>query len=369
MLSIVYICKNKNTKNMKPEQIKLLEETLSFKNSKIPVALIADSPWIPGYCGHTFIDYYANNRIFIEDNRKIAKDFPDAIFVPSWWVEYGMTAEPSGFGCPMCYFDDNLPHLHPLTEDLDKAEEIFKALQQPDPKTDGVMPFLLNQQRMYEPYMKEDGEEVYMVCARGPFTVASHIFTVTQLLMLMMINPDAAANLLNKTTQMVIDWLKAQLENVKTAKAIMVLDDVCGYFSPEDFQTLCQPYMQKVFDAFPEYRHFFHNDFTSDSCYPHLEQMGVNAFNFTYKVDIAEARKLAGKNVVLMGNVPPMLLVTETPERVYAETKKIIENYVAANGSHHGLLLSTGGGLPMGAKKECIDALIQAVKDYNATLK
>ena len=173
---------------MNISQIKLLEETIEHKNSKIPVALIADSPWIPGYCGHTFMDYYARNDVWMNDNRKIIRDFPEAIFVPGWWVEYGMAAEPSGFGCPSCFFDDNLPHMHPLTEDLDKAEEIFKNLQIPDPKVDGLMPFMLNQQRLYQPQLEADGEQVYMVCARGPFTVASHIFTVTQLLMLLIIN-------------------------------------------------------------------------------------------------------------------------------------------------------------------------------------
>lgn len=353
---------------MNSDQIKLIEETLDHRNSKIPVALIADSPWIPGYCGHSFIDYYANQQVFIDDNKKIIKDFPEAIFIPGWWVEYGMTAEPSGFGCPMCYYEDNLPHLRPITEDLEKAREIFGNIHTPDPRMDGIMPFLLKQHQVYQPIMQAEGEEFYMVCARGPFTVASHMFTVTQLLMLMMMDPDAADVLLSKTTQLVIDWLKAQLETVKTAKAIMVLDDVCGYFSPEDFQTLCQPYMQKVFDAFPEYRHFFHNDFTSNSCYPHLEEMGVHAFNFTHKEDIAATREMAGKKVVLMGNVPPMLLVNDTPEMVYNTTKEIVEKYIAANGSHNGLILSTGGGLPMGAKKETIDALIAAVRDINKTL-
>lgn len=345
-----------------------MEETISHKNDRIPVAFIADSPWIPGYCGHTFIDYYARNDVFVQDNRKIIKDFPEAIFVPGWWVEYGMTAEPSGFGCPMCYFDDNLPHLHPLTEDLDNAEAIFKDLRLPDPKRDGMMPFMLNQQRLYQPMMEAEGEEVYMVCARGPFTVASHIFTVTQLLMFMMINPEAADSLLRKTTDCVKLWLEAQLENVKTAKAIMVLDDVCGYFSPEDFTTMCMPYMKEIFSTFPEVRHYFHNDFTSNSCYPHLEEMGVDVFNFTHMQDIAESRKLAGDKVVLMGNVPPMLLTGNNPQEVYDTAKQIVESYIAANGSHHGLMLSTGGGLPMGAKKENIDALIAAVRDINAKL-
>ena len=353
---------------MNPDQIKTLEQTILHQNAKVPVAFIADSPWIPGYCGHTFLDYYMRNDVWMADNRKILKDFPDAIFVPGWWVEFGMTAEPSGFGCPACWFDDNLPHMHPLTEDLDNAKEFFKNMRMPDPKRDGMMPLTLNQLKHYQPQLEAEGEQVWMVCARGPFTVASHIFTVTQLLMLMMIDPEASDILLRKTTDCVKLWLEAQLEAAGTAKAIMVLDDVCGFFSPEDFQTMCMPYMKEIFSAFPEMKHFFHNDYTSDCCYPHLEEMGVDVFNFTHQVGIADARRKVGKKPVLMGNVPPMLLLGDDPKAVYDATAAMIKDYVAENGSHHGLLVSTGGGLPMGAKKENIDALISAVKDFNATI-
>ena len=353
---------------MNPSQIKTLEQTLKHENSTIPVAFIADSPWIPGYCGHTFLDYYMRSDVWMADNRKIIADFPEAIFVPGWWVEFGMTAEPSGFGCPTCWFDDNLPHLHPLTEDLDNAKEFFKNLRLPDPRRDGMMPLMLNQLKHYKPQLEADGERIWMVCARGPFTVASHIFTVTQLLMLMMIDPEGSELLLRKTTDCVKIWIEAQLEAAGTAEAIMVLDDVCGFFSPEDFASLCMPYMKEVFGAFPEMKHFFHNDFTSQSCYPYLEEMGVDAFNFTHQVDIAEARRLAGPKPVLMGNVPPMTLLGDDPKAVYEATAQMIRDYIAQNGSHHGLLVSTGGGLPMGAKKENIDAILSAVRDFNATL-
>lgn len=52
---------------MNTDQIKLLEETLRSENAKVPVAFIADSPWIPGYCGHTFIDYYARTDVWMAD--------------------------------------------------------------------------------------------------------------------------------------------------------------------------------------------------------------------------------------------------------------------------------------------------------------
>jgi len=351
---------------MNSDQIRLLEDTILHRNTRIPVAFIADSPWIPGYCGHTFTDYYMRNDVWMADNMKIKNDFPDAIFVPGWWVEFGMTAEPSGFGCPMCWFDNNLPHLYPLTEDLDNAAEFFRNMRMPDPRRDGMMPLTLNQLRHFKPMVEAEGERMWMVCARGPFTVASHIFTVTQLLMLMMTDPEASDILLRKTTDCVKLWLEAQLDAVGSAGAIMVLDDVCGFFSPDDFASLCLPYMNEVFNAFPEMRHFFHNDYTSSSCYPHLDEMGVDVFNFTHQVEIDQTRKLAGRNPVLMGNVPPMLLTGNDPEEVYLSTRGMIRKYVSENGTHHGLIVSTGGGLPMGARKENIDALISAVRDYNS---
>ena len=63
-----------------------------------------------------------------------------------------------------------------------------------------------------------------------------------------------------------------------------------------------------------------------------------------------------------------MTLLGDDPKAVYEATAQMIRDYIAQNGSHHGLLVSTGGGLPMGAKKENIDAILSAVRDFNATL-
>jgi hypothetical protein len=44
----------------------------------------------------------------------------------------------------------------------------------------------------------------------------------------------------------------------------------------------------------------------------------------------------------------------------------MINDYIVANnGSIKRLLVSTGGGAPMGAKKECIDAVVSAVELFN----
>ena len=68
------------------------------KLDKIPMAMIIDSPWIPGYLGIQHLDYYLDPELWFQSNLKIMQEFPDIIFVPSWWMEYGMAAEPSVLG-------------------------------------------------------------------------------------------------------------------------------------------------------------------------------------------------------------------------------------------------------------------------------
>ena len=64
------------------------------KLDTVPMALIVDSPWIPGYLGISHMDYYLDPELWFQSNLKIVREYPDIIFVPSWWMEYGMAAEP-----------------------------------------------------------------------------------------------------------------------------------------------------------------------------------------------------------------------------------------------------------------------------------
>ena len=93
---------------------------------KIPMALIIDSPWIPGYLGIKHLDYFLDPELWFQSNLKIMREFPDIIFIPSWWMEYGMAAEPSVLGAKIKFWQDNTPsEYHTLyrLEDIDKFPE------------------------------------------------------------------------------------------------------------------------------------------------------------------------------------------------------------------------------------------------------
>src|ERR1019366_10639858 len=54
------------------------------KMDKIPMALIVDSPWIPGYLGIKHMDYFLDPALWFQSNLRIMREFPDIIFLPSW---------------------------------------------------------------------------------------------------------------------------------------------------------------------------------------------------------------------------------------------------------------------------------------------
>jgi len=348
---------------MTNKQWELFKSILKGESDGVHVGLIVDSPWMPGYCGISNIDFYARPDAWFNSYMKIKKDFPDVLFLPDWWAEYGMVTEPSGFGIKIDFFDANLPNAHPLINDMDDAEDVVDSLTLPNPKKNGLMPLLLNLQKYFKPKLAEIGEAINIVSTRGPLTIASHLFTVTEMLMCAKVDPDVVHKLLKLTTQLCKDWLSAQLEAAQTAEGILVLDDITGFFGKEDYEEFAHPYIKEIFSAFPECVHLFHNDTDSDVCFGYMEDLGVDLFNFTHLKDIGETRTKTGKNVALLGNVPPMSLAKNTPDEVYAMAKACIDSYVSANGSTAGLLLSVGGGVPMGAAGECINALVKAAKE------
>ncbi len=112
---------------MRPEQWDTFKRAARLeKLDKIPMALIVDSPWIPGYLGIKHMDYYLDPELWFQSNLKIMREYPDIIMVPSWWMEYGMAAEPSVLGAKIKFWQDNTPsEYHTLyrLEDIDQFPE------------------------------------------------------------------------------------------------------------------------------------------------------------------------------------------------------------------------------------------------------
>ena len=148
-------------------------------------------------------------------------------------------------------------------------------------------------------------------------------------------------------------------------EGILVLDDICGFLSEEDYLSLAHPYLKKIFDSFDVPVKMFHNDNFGNNytTFPYISDLGVNIFNFSFMADICEARKALGEKVCILGNVAPRDILTNgTPQNVAAEVKRQLDAY----GSKAGLILSAGGGASPGMPGENCRAYLDALSEWNA---
>ena len=333
---------------------------------EIPVGMIIDSPWIPGYCGVSTIDFYTDQNIWMDCYSKVKKDFPEMIPLPDYWVEFGMASESAAFGCRTSFYDYQPTCIQHLIEDVDELEDL--VLPDPEPATDGYMPLAINYYRRLNEKLKGTDEKVRIVAARGPLNIASFLLSVPQFCMAVKIYPDETHALLEKTTELVIKWLRAQMDVLDDVEGILVLDDICGFFSEEDYLEFAHPYLKRIFDSFEVPVKMFHNDNFGNRyvTFPHISDLGVNIFNFSCDADIVEARRLLGDDVCILGIVPPRdVLVGGTPDDV----EKAVFDQLDRYGSRKGIILSAGGGASPGMKYDNFRAFIDAGSSWNRLQK
>lgn len=325
--------------------------------AQIPVALIVDSPWLPGYAGIDTRDYFLFPEKWLEINLGLIKRFPEVVWIPGFWVEYGMTAEPSGFGCRMHFYPDRPPSIESLVSDL-----AYWAEAKPfNPAEDGLMPLILRLHAQMDQRLAAEGLGSRIASARGPVTIASWLTGVIPLMEGILTKPDLVTRIFETVTTSIIRWLEAQLEITRQPQAIMLLDDMVGMVSRRTYTAMIEPHIKRIFEHFSDLVRIYHNDTPCPHLFENFVQDGLDVLNFSHETDIALAKETLGKRVALMGNVAPLGLgVRGTPEQVYAAARECLDK--AAPGG--GMILSYGGGVSPGAKPENIDALVQAAKDW-----
>lgn len=326
--------------------------------ARVPVGLIVDSPWLPGYAGIDTRDYFLFPEQWLAINKGLLARFPDAVWVPGFWVEYGMMAEPSAFGARVHVHHNRPPSISPLVEDLDFWAARIKPA---NPHEDGLMPFVLRMIEVMDARLRAEGLGINMVAARGPMVTASWLMGVAPLLMGFVTNPDGVTRILDAVTTTLIDWLSAQLDTLAEPQGILLLDDLVGMVSREHYDALVHSHLRRIFDAFDGLVRVYHNDTPCGHLLEGLAEAKFDVFNFSYEIDIAAAKAKMGHRVALMGNVPPLDVgVRGTPEDVYHSATRCLE--AAAPGG--GLILSFGGGVSPGTPPENIDALLRAARDW-----
>lgn len=320
----------------------------------LPVGFIIDSPWLPGWAGISALDYFTNEQLWFDSNLKAVKRFPQIMFFPGFWSEFGMCTEPSAFGAKCSWHQNEHPFAHKIITDIASADSIAK----PDPSKDGLLPFVINRLKYYHSKIADVSHSTKFATSRGPLNISSFLMGSTEFLMAIRTNPDETRNLLKLVTDFIVDWLKLQAEKFPSIDGILILDDIIGFLGDDDFKQFAKPSLEQIYGALDVTVKFFHNDAAGLVCAPYLAGIGINLFNFSYEHSLNRMKELTNNKVTLLGNIPPRdVLAAGTPKDVRNSVKAALDS--VADKSR--IIMSCGGGMPPDVSTENIEAFLSVV--------
>lgn len=320
----------------------------------LPVGFLVDGPWVAEQAGASLMDYFGDGDLWLRANLEAQRRFPEVLWLPGFWAEYGMISNPPSFGAKCIWPENGFPTCEAILRGYDDIAD----LEQPNVRTDGLLPFIMQRLERYQADIEKAGHRYRFASSHGPLTIGSYLLGYSEFFIGMAENPPALHQLLRKATQFITDWVGYQKEKFPDIDGILILDDLIGFIGEKDFEEFVQPYMTEIFSSLDVSVRFLHNDAAGMITAAHLDRMGVNLFNFSFEHDVNEIRKLAGDKVTLMGNIPPRdVLGAGSCEDVRLSVTRMLESVE----DKRRLIVSGGGFTPGAFSEDKIAAFREAV--------
>lgn len=322
----------------------------------LPVGFLVDGPWFAAVRGVSLMDYLTDSRIWLEANLQAVGQYPDVMWIPGFWAEYGMISNPPSFGAKCIWPEDSFP----TCDSVLRGYADIATLPKPDVRTDGLLPMIIRRMEQNRSAIEAAGHSFRFACSHGPLTIASYLLGHTEFLVGMRVEPEATAQLLDTVTDFIVDWLQLQKERFPTIDGILVLDDLMGFIGPQDFELFALPYGRRIFRAFEASVRFLHNDAFGLVTAKYLDAMRVNLFNYSFEHDVNEIRRLAGDRVTLMGNIPPRDVLGLGDCN---DVRASVSQFVQRLDDRRRIILSAGGFTPSGFTSEKIQTLTSVLRE------
>lgn len=247
-----------------------------------------------------------------------------------------------------------------IGEDLEKVVE---GAIESEEKLDSIIErnfldysYFYNETKSLLKYKKDASHPVGGSCF-GPLTIAATILDTEYLIRLIIKNPRFVEKLVDYVTKHIISF--AKLQEQSGADFLWVAEPVASLISPKKFWQFSGRYLKTIFDSInqPSILH------VCGKTIKHTDGMvatGAQVLSIDYLTDIEKNIRIVPRDVVIMGNINPMLLKYGSLEEI---TKEVMEvNNVCRN--YKNFIMSTGCMIPTGTPKENIQLMIDLTKKF-----
>lgn len=268
--------------------------------------------------GRPLREYYLDHRVLVEANLHVIEEFQidiaQAISDPY--------RECHDFGAVIDFPEDDLPLCR--TPLLAETNDLTKLLR-PDPSTGPRMSDRLEAIRLFRAQV--GGEVPIMGWVEGALAEAADLRGVSQIMTDLVDNPDWVAELLERCTEVAIDFARAQV--AAGADLIGLGDAVASLVGPNMYRRFALPYEQRIFAAVHEMGALcrLHICGNTNRIVDAMVESGADIIDLDHMVDMAGAAARYGDRIAFCGNFDPVAVMLKgAPDTVYAATRHCMEN-------------------------------------------
>ncbi len=196
----------------------------------------------------------------------------------------------------------------------------------------------------------------------GPYSLAGRLYDMSEIMMLIYINPEAANSLLKKCSDFILRYCMAL--KATGVNGVVMAEPAAGLLSDEDCTQYSSVFIKEIVEKVQD-DHFtviLHNCGNTGHCTKAMVATGAAAYHFGNKIDMVEALKEVPADALAMGNLDPVsLFKAATPEVMKKATLDLLE----ATRSYPNFVLSSGCDTPPHTPSENIDAFFAALNEFN----
>jgi uroporphyrinogen decarboxylase len=196
----------------------------------------------------------------------------------------------------------------------------------------------------------------------GPYSLAGRLYDMSELMMLIFENPDAAHSLLSKCSR----FIKKYCEALKATGVggVMMAEPAAGLMSNDDCKTFSSAYVKYIVNKVQDDNFIvvLHNCGNQGHCTEAMVETGAAAYHFGNKCQMEEVIKEVPPTALAMGNLDPVSLFKDgTPEQMRKATLDLLEK----TRQYPNFVLSSGCDTPPHTPIENVNEFFKALDDWN----
>lgn len=301
--------------------------------------------------GNSVRDAVTNGEIHFKAIQTLNSRYPSAAAT----VIMDLTVEAEAFGAEIVFPEHEVPS---VVGRLITDEAGIEALQVPGLEKGRIGEYLKANRLATESIT----DRPVLAGCIGPYSLAGRLYDMSEIMMLIYINPDAANLLLRKCT----DFIRSYCHALKATgvAGVVIAEPAAGLLSNEDCQQFSSVFIKEIVDAVQDdcFSVILHNCGNMGQCTPAMVYTGAAGYHFGNNIDMKEAMKEVPANALGMGNLDPVGVFKQgSVESIKENVRQLLSDMAP----YPNFVLSSGCDTPPEVPVENIEAFFEALNLYN----